>query len=100
MADAISMLTASRVMVRHAAQMIDQGSKSKIGLSSMAKLFATDNCFEVANIALQMHGGYGVIKSYGVERAVRDLRIMQIVEGTNEIMRLVISRELFKEFEN
>jgi len=97
MAEALTKLTGSRIMVRHAADMLDQHNPAKITMGSMAKLFSTDNCFDVANMALQMHGGYGVMRSYGVERAFRDLRILQIVEGTNEIMRLVIAREMFKD---
>lgn len=97
MAEAVTKLTGSRIMVRHAAEMLDSDNPIKNSMGSMAKLFSTDNCFEIADMALQMHGGYGVISSYGVERAFRDLRILQIVEGTNEIMRLLIARELFKE---
>jgi len=97
MSEAFTQLTASRLLVRHSAKLLDEKNSEKIAISSMAKLFATDNCFEVANLALQMHGGYGVIKEYGVERVVRDLRFMQIVEGTNEIMRMVIAREALKE---
>jgi hypothetical protein len=62
----------------------------------MAKRFATDACFEVANQALQLHGGYGYLKDYPLERIVRDLRVHQILEGTNEIMRVIIARELFR----
>ena len=59
----------------------------------MAKQFVTDHCFDAANAALQMfHGGYGYLSEYGVERVVRDLRVHQILEGTNEIMRLIVSR--------
>ena len=62
----------------------------------MAKRFATDAAFDVANQALQLHGGYGYLKDYPLERIVRDLRVHQILEGTNEIMRIIIARELFK----
>lgn len=96
MAEAYTKLTTSRIVVRHAAHLLDSKNPEKITVGSMAKLFATDNCFEAVNTALQMHGGMGVIKSTGIERVFRDLRILQIVEGTNEIMRMIISRALFK----
>ena len=65
-----------------------------IKLCAMAKKFTTDACFEVANQALQLHGGYGYLAEYGIEKIVRDLRVHQILEGTNEIMRLIVSRKL------
>jgi alkylation response protein AidB-like acyl-CoA dehydrogenase len=63
----------------------------------MAKRYATDACFHVANEALQIHGGYGYLKDYPVERVVRDLRVHQILEGTNEIMRVITAREMFRQ---
>ena len=60
----------------------------------MAKLYVTDVSFEVANEALQLHGGYGYLTDYGIEKIVRDLRVHQILEGTNEIMRMIISRQM------
>jgi alkylation response protein AidB-like acyl-CoA dehydrogenase len=96
MAEAFTKLTVSRILVRHAAHLLDSKNSQKITVGSMSKLYATDNCFEVVNTALQMHGGMGVIKSTGIERVFRDLRILQIVEGTNEIMRLLIARSLFE----
>jgi alkylation response protein AidB-like acyl-CoA dehydrogenase len=63
----------------------------------MAKLFVTDNCFDVANDALQMLGGYGYLQDYGIEKLVRDMRVHQILEGTNEIMRMIISRAVLNE---
>ena len=63
----------------------------------MAKLYVTDVSFEVANEALQLHGGYGYLTDYGIEKIVRDLRVHQILEGTNEIMRLIISRQMIAE---
>jgi alkylation response protein AidB-like acyl-CoA dehydrogenase len=60
----------------------------------MAKLYVTDISFEVANEALQLHGGYGYLTDYGIEKIVRDLRVHQILEGTNEIMRLIVSRQM------
>ena len=63
-------------------------------LCAMAKQFVTDECFNVANDALQLHGGYGYLSEYGIEKIVRDLRVHQILEGTNEIMRLVVARSV------
>ena len=63
----------------------------------MAKQYVTDVCFDIANQALQIHGGYGYLSDYGIEKIVRDLRVHQILEGTNEIMRLIISRSLISE---
>jgi hypothetical protein len=60
----------------------------------MAKMLVTDNAFEVANQCLQLHGGYGYLADYGIEKIVRDLRVHQILEGTNEIMRLIVARSL------
>ena len=65
--------------------------------ASMAKKHATDVCFDIANYALQIHGGYGYLNEYPIERIVRDLRVHQILEGTNEIMRLIISRNILQE---
>jgi alkylation response protein AidB-like acyl-CoA dehydrogenase len=62
--------------------------------NAMAKRFSTDICFHIANEALQMHGGYGYLSDYGIEKIVRDLRVHQILEGTNEIMRQIISRQV------
>ena len=63
----------------------------------MAKLFVTDNCFDVANDALQMLGGYGYLQDYGIEKIVRDIRVHQILEGTNQIMRMIIARAVLAE---
>ena len=62
----------------------------------MAKRFATDTCFDVANQALQLHGGYGYLQDYPLERIVRDLRVHQILEGTNEIMRVIIAKDVMR----
>ena len=78
-------LVASRSMVRNAALALDSGHPDTVQLCSMAKLFATDNCFEVVNDALQMHGGYGYLKDYPVEQFLRDIRVNQILEGTNQV---------------
>ena len=95
-ADMATDLEASRLMVRAAAAALDAGSPDATKLCAMAKRFATDACFGIANDALQLHGGYGYLKDYPIERIVRDLRVHQILEGTNEIMRVIVSREIFR----
>ena len=95
-ADMATELEAARLMVRRAAAALDAGDAGATRLCAMAKRFATDAGFEIANQALQLHGGYGYLKDYPLERIVRDLRVHQILEGTNEIMRVIIARELFK----
>ena len=87
---------AARLMVRRAAAALDAGSPDATRLCAMAKRFATDAGFDIANQALQLHGGYGYLKDYPLERIVRDLRVHQILEGTNEIMRVIIAREIFR----
>jgi len=96
LADMATDLEAARLMVHRAASALDAGDADATRLCAMAKRFATDAAFEVANQALQLHGGYGYLKDYPLERIVRDLRVHQILEGTNEIMRVIIARELFK----
>ena len=96
LADMATELEAGRLMVRRAAAALDSGDPQATMLCAMAKRFATDAAFEVANQSLQLHGGYGYLKDYPLERIVRDLRVHQILEGTNEIMRVIISRELAK----
>lgn len=93
--DMATQLEAAELMTYRAAHAIDSNNTHKTKLCAMAKQFATDACFDIANDALQIHGGYGYIHDYDVERIVRDLRVHQILEGTNEIMRLIISRSLF-----
>jgi hypothetical protein len=95
-ADMATELEAARLMVRRAAAALDAGDPQATKLCAMAKRFATDAGFDIANQALQLHGGYGYLKDYPLERIVRDLRVHQILEGTNEIMRVIIARELFK----
>jgi len=90
-------LVASRLLVRHAAQALDDANPNAASLASMAKLQATDKCFDICNKALQLHGGYGYLKSYPVQQFMRDCRVHQILEGTNEVMRLIISRDLLKD---
>ncbi|CAD8181419.1 unnamed protein product [Paramecium octaurelia] len=95
-ADMATNLVTSRLIVRQAAQMIDNSHPDKTLYSAMAKRYATDSCFNVANEALQLHGGYGYLSEYQIERIVRDLRVHQILEGTNEIMKVIIARNLLK----
>ncbi|WP_167646023.1 acyl-CoA dehydrogenase family protein [Mameliella alba] len=87
-------LQASRTFLRQAAWKLDTGAPDATKFCAMAKLMVTDNAFEVANGCLQMFGGYGYLADYGVEKIVRDLRVHQILEGTNEIMRLIVSRQM------
>jgi alkylation response protein AidB-like acyl-CoA dehydrogenase len=94
LADMLTDLTASRQMVRLAAQRLDNHHPEASLYCAMAKRFATDHCFEVCNQALQLHGGYGYLNDYPLERWVRDSRVHQILEGTNEIMRVIIARRL------
>jgi alkylation response protein AidB-like acyl-CoA dehydrogenase len=96
LADMATELEAARLMVRRAAHALDQKSPKATQYCAMAKRFATDAGFEVANQALQLHGGYGYLRDFPLERIVRDLRVHQILEGTNEIMRVIVARELFK----
>ena len=90
-------LQCSRVFLRQAAWKLDQGAPDASKFCAMAKLQVTDRAFEVANQCLQLHGGYGYLADYGIEKIVRDLRVHQILEGTNEIMRLIISRAMIAE---
>ncbi|MCC5856256.1 MAG: acyl-CoA dehydrogenase family protein [Idiomarina sp.] len=94
LADMATELVAARQMVRLAAFKVDQNDVDKTAYCAMAKRFATDVGFQVCNEALQIHGGYGYIREYPLERYVRDVRVHQILEGTNEIMRLIIARRL------
>jgi alkylation response protein AidB-like acyl-CoA dehydrogenase len=94
LADMATALETSRALLWHAAAALDRRDAAAMRLSAMAKRFITDACFEVANQALQLHGGYGYLAEYGIEKIVRDLRVHQILEGTNEIMRLIVARSL------
>jgi hypothetical protein len=96
-ADMNTELVAARQMVRLAAFKLDTGDSEKTTYCAMAKRFATDVGFTVCNEALQVHGGYGYIKEYPLERHVRDVRVHQILEGTNEIMRVIIARRILAE---
>jgi alkylation response protein AidB-like acyl-CoA dehydrogenase len=93
-ADMATSLEAARLMVRRAARALDAGDPDATMLCAMAKRFATDTGFAVCNDALQVHGGYGYLKDYPVERFLRDSRVHQILEGTNEIMRLIVARRI------
>jgi butyryl-CoA dehydrogenase len=93
-ADMATELEAARTLVWRAAAALDQHDPNATVLCAMAKRYATDVGFEVANQALQLHGGYGYLLEYGIEKIVRDLRVHQILEGTNEIMRLIVARGL------
>ncbi|TDR19350.1 acyl-CoA dehydrogenase family protein [Marinicella litoralis] len=97
LADMLTELIAARQMVRLAAVKLDNKHPQASAYCAMAKRFATDVCFQICDEALQLHGGYGYIKEYPLERHVRDTRVHRILEGTNEIMRLIISRKILQE---
>jgi alkylation response protein AidB-like acyl-CoA dehydrogenase len=96
LADMATELDAARLMVHRAAASLDAGLPEATMHCAMAKRFATDLCFRICDEALQLHGGYGYIKEYQVERYLRDLRVHRILEGTNEIMRVIIARKLLE----
>jgi alkylation response protein AidB-like acyl-CoA dehydrogenase len=97
LADMATELEASRLMIRNAAAALDRRDPRATMLCAMAKRFASDTGSKIANDALQLHGGYGYLKDFPAERHVRDLRVHQILEGTNEIMRVIIAREMFRQ---
>ncbi|MEM7614213.1 MAG: acyl-CoA dehydrogenase family protein [Pseudomonadota bacterium] len=94
LADMETELQAARIFLRQAAWKLDSGAADATKHCAMAKRFVTDAAFKVANEALQIHGGYGYLSDYGIEKIVRDLRVHQILEGSNEIMRLITARHL------
>jgi alkylation response protein AidB-like acyl-CoA dehydrogenase len=96
LADMATELEAARLMVHRAAVALDGGAADATLRCAMAKRFATDVCFRICDEALQLHGGYGYIREYQIERYVRDLRVHRILEGTNEIMRVIIARKLLE----
>lgn len=96
LADMATELVAARQMVRLAASKLDAGARDASTYCAMAKRFATDAGFMVCNEALQLHGGYGYIREYPLERLMRDARVHQILEGTNEIMRVIIARRMLE----
>ena len=95
-ADMASDLEAARLMLYRAAHALDTQDPQASMYAAMAKRYATDHGFNICNDALQLHGGYGYLKDYGLEKLVRDLRVHQILEGTNEIMRVVVSRRMLE----
>ncbi|MHA3723576.1 acyl-CoA dehydrogenase family protein [Leucobacter sp. HY1910] len=97
LADMETELQAARLMLARAAEALDAGHPQVAAVCAMAKRFVTDAAFTAANSALQLHGGYGYLAEYGIERVVRDLRVHQILEGTNEIMSVIIGRSLLDE---
>jgi alkylation response protein AidB-like acyl-CoA dehydrogenase len=94
LADMATEIEVSQTFLWRAASALDSGAPNATVFSAMAKRFVTDACFDVANQALQLLGGYGYLVDYGIEKIVRDLRVHQILEGTNEIMRVIIARSL------
>ena len=94
LADMATELEASRLLIYRAADILDKQNANAGSACAMAKRLATDLASKIANESLQLHGGYGYLSEYGVERIVRDLRVHQILEGTNEIMRVIISRQI------
>jgi alkylation response protein AidB-like acyl-CoA dehydrogenase len=97
LSDMHTKLEAARIFLRQAAWHYDNNTSEATKRCAMAKQFVTDVSFDVANEALQIHGGYGYLADYGIEKIVRDLRVHQILEGTNEIMRIIISRSILNE---
>ena len=97
LADMETELTASRMMIYRAADMLDKKIPNAGAACAMAKRFTTDMCSKIANDALQLHGGYGYLSEYEIEQIVRDLRVHQILEGTNQIMRMIVSRSLLRQ---
>lgn len=94
LADMATGLETSRNMLWRAASALDSNHPDKVTLCAMAKRYVTDTCYEVADQALQLHGGYGYLSEYGLEKIVRDLRAHQIIEGTNEVMRVIVARDV------
>jgi alkylation response protein AidB-like acyl-CoA dehydrogenase len=93
-ADYATELEAARLMLHRAAAALDRREPSATRLAAMAKRLATDTGFDVVNGCLQLHGGYGYLRDHPIERVLRDLRVHQILEGTNEVMRLIVSRDM------
>jgi len=90
-------LQSARIFLRQAAWKLDNKTPDATKFCAMAKMYVTDAAFDVANQCLQLHGGYGYLADYGIEKIVRDLRVHQMLEGTNEIMRLIVSRTMLAE---
>ena len=96
LADMATNIEAARALIHAAAEKVTADAPDKTAFAAIAKRFATDTCMEVADRALQLHGGYGYLMDYPIERIWRDLRVHSILEGTNEVMRLIIARDLLK----
>ena len=94
LSDMATEFEASRLLVRQAAAKLDAGAEDGTMFAAMAKRYATDAGFRIVDDALQIHGGYGYLGDYPLERFLRDVRVHQILEGTNEIMRLIVARKL------
>ncbi len=90
-------LNASRTFLRQAAWKLDRNDADATKFCAMAKAFVTENCSKVANACLQLHGGYGYLANYGIEKLLRDIRVHEILEGTSEVMRLIVSRQMLKD---
>ena len=97
LAEMAAKVQSSRLMIRAAAQAMDSGNENKTAMCAMAKMHATEECWQVVDDALQLHGGYGYLKDYPVEKFLRDLRVHRILEGTNEVMRMIVSRAVLTE---
>jgi butyryl-CoA dehydrogenase len=97
LADMASQIEAARALVHHAARVIDSGAKNISKVSAMCKLIATDMAMKVTTDAVQLFGGYGYCRDYPIEKYMRDAKITQIYEGTNQVQRLVIARALLRE---
>jgi alkylation response protein AidB-like acyl-CoA dehydrogenase len=97
LADMATELQAARLMIHSAANLLDAADPRATQHCAMAKRFATDVGFKVCNEALQVFGGYGYLKDYPIERYLRDVRVHQILEGTNQIMQVIISRQMLKD---
>jgi len=93
-ADYATAIEAARLMLHRAAAALDLGDPNATRLAAMAKRLATDTGFDVVNGCLQLHGGYGYLRDHPIERVLRDLRVHQILEGTNEVMRVIVSRDM------
>ncbi|XP_071746625.1 isobutyryl-CoA dehydrogenase, mitochondrial isoform X5 [Lepeophtheirus salmonis] len=91
-ADCATKLVASRIMVRNAADALSQNHPDKVSLCAMAKYYSTETCFQIVDSILQMYGGYGYLSDYPIEQYLRDIRVHRILEGTSEVMRMIISR--------
>ena len=97
LADMTAEIESARLLLHRAATLLDAGSPEATAQCALAKRVATDAGFSVTNEALQLHGGYGYLRDYPIERILRDLRVHQILEGTNEIMRVIVARHLLKD---